>query len=97
MTAARCRGGRCSLQEPEVRRDDLTRAQLRTPRAAAIAGIVFSVLLITAFWLLKQSVPADPRESGAWLATDTGRVLLALNLIPISGIGFLWFMGVLRD
>jgi hypothetical protein len=34
---------------------------LRTPRAAAVAGILFSVLLITALVLLRVSVPADPR------------------------------------
>jgi hypothetical protein len=28
---------------------ELTRAQLRTPRAAAVAGIVFSVLLLAVF------------------------------------------------
>jgi hypothetical protein len=38
----------------------LTAARLRVPRAAAIAGIVFSVLLIASFVLLRRSVPADP-------------------------------------
>jgi hypothetical protein len=33
---------------------------LRTPRAAAVAGIVFSVFLITALVLLRLSVPAQP-------------------------------------
>jgi hypothetical protein len=33
---------------------------LRTPRAAAVAGIVFSVLLIAALVLLRLSVPAYP-------------------------------------
>ena len=33
---------------------------LRTPRAAAVAGIVFSVLLITALVLLRLSIPAQP-------------------------------------
>lgn len=37
----------------------LTAARLRAPRAAAIAGIVFSVLLIASFVLLRRSVPAD--------------------------------------
>jgi hypothetical protein len=45
--------------------DALTRPQLKTPRAAAIAGLVFSVLLIAAIWLLRISVPADPQEPGA--------------------------------
>jgi hypothetical protein len=70
---------------------------LRTPRAAAIAGLLFSVLLLSAFLLLRISVPADPRETGAWLRSDAGTVGLALNLIPFAGIAFLWFIGVLRD
>ncbi|HUK70832.1 MAG TPA: hypothetical protein VLW50_19075 [Streptosporangiaceae bacterium] len=72
---------------------------LRTPRAAAVAGIVFSVLLITALALLKVSVPAKPAVAGAWL-TESGRrtaVVVALNLVPFSGIAFLWLIGVLRD
>ena len=75
----------------------LTRAGLKTPRAAAIAGILFSALLITVFWLLRSAVPADPQEPGAWLNTDSGKVSLALNLVPFAGIAFLWFIGVLRD
>jgi len=72
---------------------------LRTPRAAAVAGIVFSVLLIAAFVLLRLSVPAGPSAAGAWL-TDPGKraaVAIALNLVPFAGIAFLWFIGVLRD
>src|SRR5258708_33893475 len=75
----------------------LTHAQLKTPKAAAIAGIVFSLLMFTIFWLLRRSVPADPLESGAWLATNARTVALALNLIPFAGVAFLWFIGVLRD
>jgi hypothetical protein len=75
----------------------LTQARLKTPRAAAIAGMLFSVLLIAVFWLLRVSVPADPQEPGAWLATNSNTVALALNLVPFSGIAFLWFIGALRD
>jgi hypothetical protein len=71
--------------------------QLRTPKAAAFAGLLFSVLLITVFWLVRSSVPADPQEPGSWLRTSSGRVMLALNLVPFAGIAFLWFIGVLRD
>ncbi len=75
----------------------LTRDRLRTPRAAAIAGILFSALLICSLWLLRMSVPADPLEAGAWLQTSTRRVAFALNLVPFAGIAFMWFIGVLRD
>jgi hypothetical protein len=75
----------------------LSVARLKTPKAAAIAGIAFSALLITIFWLLWRSVPSDPLDPGAWLATDSKTVALALNLVPFAGIAFLWFIGVLRD
>jgi MFS family permease len=75
----------------------LTRSNLKTPKAAAIAGMLFSILLIAVFWLLRTSVPADPQEPGAWLRTSSNTVALALNLVPFAGIAFLWFMGVLRD
>jgi hypothetical protein len=75
----------------------LTRAKLKTPRAAAIAGILFSVILILVFWLLRISVPADPQEPGSWLSSESRTVALAINLVPFAGIAFLWFIGVLRD
>ncbi len=75
----------------------LTTTRLRAPRAAAIAGILFALLLITSFLLLRLAVPADPLEAGAWLKTNVNTVALALNLVPFAGIAFLWFIGVLRD
>jgi len=75
----------------------LTGAYLRTPRAAAFAGIIFSVLLFAVFGLMRLSVPSDPFEPGAWLAEDTTYVALAMNLVPFAGVAFLWFVGVLRD
>ena len=75
----------------------LTRAHLKTPKAAAIAGIAFSALLIAILWLLRHSIPDDPLETGAWIATESRTVALALNLVPFAGVAFLWFIGVLRD
>ena len=75
----------------------LTRARLKTPKSAAIAGIVFSLLMLAIFWLLRRSIPADPLESGIWLSADTRTIEVALNLIPVAGVAFLWFIGVLRD
>jgi hypothetical protein len=70
---------------------------LRTPRAAAIAGLVFSVLLLVIFALLRTVIPAEPQEQGAWLTEHPVRVRVALNIVPFAGIAFLWFIAVLRD
>jgi hypothetical protein len=81
------------------RPDQVTAARLRTPRAAAVAGIVFSLLLGTTFALLIVSAPSDTGSLGSWF-TDSGRrtaVAVALNLVPFAGIAFLWFIGVVRS
>jgi hypothetical protein len=71
--------------------------RLTTPRAAAFAGIVFSVLLTVTYVLLRSTVPEDPTDAGEWLSTGSGRVDFALWLVPFAGIAFLWFIGVIRD
>lgn len=76
---------------------DLIRGRLKTPRTAAIAGILFSVLLIAGLLLFRLSVPADPIEAGAWLKTSSNTIALGFNLVPFAGIAFLWFIAVLRD
>jgi hypothetical protein len=72
---------------------------MAAPRAAAIAGVIFAVLLIVGLALIRLSVPADPSLPGSWVIDSSRRgvVLLALNLFPFAGIAFLWFMGVLRN
>ena len=75
----------------------LTHAQLKTPKAAAIAGIAFSLLIFAILALLRRSIPDDPLEAGAWLASDTRTITVALNMVPFAGVAFLWFIGVLRD
>jgi hypothetical protein len=75
----------------------ITRAKSKTPRAAAIAGIIFSVLLITILVLIRTSVPPDPGDAGGWLLGGWQTVKLALQLLPFAGIAFLWFIGVIRD
>ena len=76
-----------------------TRQALRTPRAAAIAGIIFSVLVSSSLLIVRLSASTSQREVGAWLTDPVHKnlVLLALNLIPFAGIAFLWFIGVVRD
>jgi len=75
----------------------LSNRALRTPRAAAIAGILFAVLAITSHVLIQLSVPADLLDTSDWLEDQAKTVALALSLVPFAGIAFLWFMGVVRD
>ena len=69
------------------------------PRVVAISGIIFSALYIASLVLIRLAVPADPTEPGVWLADPAFRnwVRIALNLVPFTGIAFLWFMAVLRN
>jgi hypothetical protein len=89
-------GGRMS--DP-LRAPTLTRPAIRTPRAAAVAGIVFSVLLTATLVLVRWALPDDSDDAGDWLA-DGGRrdaFVVALHLLPFAGIAFLWFIGAVRD
>jgi hypothetical protein len=74
------------------------RQQLRTPRAAAVAGILFAVLFVVSTVLIRLVLPEDLTESSiaAWLGGNTALVSLSLTLVPFAGIAFLWFMGVVR-
>jgi hypothetical protein len=75
----------------------LTDRRLKTPRAAAIAGILFAVLQSICMTLIRLSIPGHLQDKGAWLEDQAGSVALALRLFPFAGIAFLWFMGVVRD
>lgn len=66
--------------------------KLHTPPAAAIAGIVFSLLLAISVVLVSL---ASQGEIGPPFAKQA--LILGLNLIPLTGIAFLWFIGVVRD
>ena len=74
-----------------------TSQRLKTPRAAALAGILFAMLFSGSIVLIRLSIPANPEDSGVWLKQRAGMVRLALGLLPFAGIAFLWFMGVVRD
>jgi hypothetical protein len=75
----------------------LTRKGLKTPRAAAIAGMIFSVLLISSQLLIWLSLPANPSQSASDVISHPETISLALNLLPFAGIAFLWFIAVVRD
>ena len=69
------------------------------PRGAAIAGVIFSVLMGVSLIIIRLSVPAYQIDSGAWLNDPFRRnaVRFAVQLVPFVGIAFLWFIGVLRN
>jgi hypothetical protein len=77
----------------------VTAGSLKTPRAAAIAGIIFTVLIAIATVMIRLSLPGDPADAGNWLDDSgmRGQVVFALNLVPFAGIAFLWLIGVIRD
>jgi hypothetical protein len=86
-----------SMEEKMPEFAPLMQERLTTPRAAAIAGILFSVLLTSILVIFRISVP--PASQGTPLPSAAGvrAIVLALHLTPFTGIAFLWFVGVLRD
>jgi hypothetical protein len=73
------------------------RQEMKTPRAAAVAGILFSILGITSFLLFRISIPPDPLSQPTGMIRHSKTISLALYLLPFAGIAFLWFMGVIRQ
>jgi hypothetical protein len=75
----------------------LTAAFWRSRRSAAIAGIVFAVLILVAMILMRLALGESSLRA---LQTDDYRrnlIRLSLNLVPFAGIAFLWFIGVVRE
>lgn len=74
----------------------LTHERLRTPRAAALAGIIFALLMGGSVVLVYTSLPTNQPFDPGWLQRGTSRISLAVGLLPFAAIAFLWFMGVIR-
>ena len=75
----------------------LTASFWRSRRSAAIAGIVFAVLLLAALTMVRIALSEGSFQS---LQTDAQRrslIRLSLHLVPFAGIAFLWFIGVVRE
>jgi hypothetical protein len=70
---------------------------LTTPRSAAVSGVVFAVVFSASAVLLRSSIPEDPFADPAWAESGTTQLTVALALMPLAGIAFLWFLGVVRD
>jgi hypothetical protein len=79
-------------------RQHLVRREVRSPRSAAIAGILYSLLMATSMILLYRAVRVSPTDVGReWLETWSTEASVVLVLVPFAGIAFLWFTGVIRD
>jgi len=75
----------------------LTARFWRTRRSAALAGIVFAVLLLAAMTMLHLALSEDSLRSLETNAHRRTLIRLSLHLVPFAGIAFLWFIGVVRE
>ena len=74
-----------------------TSQALTPPRAAAIAGLIFSLLMIITLAIIRSALAQVPAEQGTVNARFGHAITLALHLVPFAGLAFLWFIGVLRN
>ncbi|WP_216893335.1 hypothetical protein [Nocardia alni] len=71
--------------------------RLSTPRAAALAGVVFAILFAITLVLVRIRMPGRGADATRWLQSQHGTITTAAILMPFAGISFLWFIGVVRD
>ena len=69
---------------------------LTTPRAAALAGVLFAVLFAAAIILIRSSLPEGAQPGSQWLEAGNAKIHTASELMPFAGVCFLWFIGVVR-
>lgn len=69
---------------------------LTTPRAAAMAGVLFAVLFGAVIILIRSSLPETAQPGARWIDDGHDKIKLASELMPFAGICFLWFIGVVR-
>ncbi len=78
------------MTSPQLRR-------LSTPRAAAVAGVLFAVLFGTCLILIRLALPEGAEPGSQWLLAGSKNIRIAATIMPFAGIAFLWFIGVVRD
>src|SRR4051812_4136100 len=75
----------------------MTARRWRSRRSAAVAGIVFAVLLLAAMTMTRLALSDSSLEALRSDAQRRNLIRLSLNLVPFAGIAFLWFIGVVRE
>ena len=69
--------------------ESLVRPALKSPRSAAIAGIVYSLLTLIIMVLMRDIVSPNPADiDSEWLETSSRTASVALLLVPFGGIAF---------
>ena len=71
--------------------------RLSTPRAAAVAGVLFALLFGAALILIRMALPEGAEPGSQWVGAAGDRLRMSAVLMPFAGIAFLWFIGVVRD
>ncbi len=74
--------------------------ELRAPRAAGVAGLLFAALFIASLLLVSPPQELSGQAIAEWYTNrdiHTRIIIMGLYTIPFSGIAFLWFIGVIRD
>jgi hypothetical protein len=74
---------------------------VRAPRSAGIAGLVFATLFVASLLLLRHHPAPGATEqeiADFYVGRQSGNlVMVGLYLVPFSGIAFLWFIAVIRS
>jgi hypothetical protein len=70
---------------------------LSTPRAAAVAGVLFALLFGTVLVFIRMALPEGAEPGAQWLTAGSTDLKTAAMIMPFAGIAFLWFIGVVRD
>ena len=72
--------------------------EIRSPRAAAFAGIGYAILMITGMTILASITRVNLEDITIELLESwSKKASLIILLVPFAGIAFLWFTGVVRD
>lgn len=71
--------------------------RLKKPKAAAIAGILFGLLLSASMILMRSAIPEEITADIYWVTSGEAQIRLAMGLVPFAGVAYLWFIGVVRD
>jgi hypothetical protein len=76
------------------------RERLRSIESAAIAGVVYAVLTLGALIIFRQfpDVSLPSTDITAWYNNSVNHttLIVALNLVSIASVAFLWFVAVIR-